>query len=56
MLKNFNKKNSFFNIMEPAMDVFITLIIKIFILRLIITFHKIVISFLRFNEFKSFIQ
>ena len=56
MLKDFNKKNSFSNtikfIIKPIIDIFITFILKAFNLRFIITFYKIVISILKFNELR----
>lgn len=53
MLKNLDKKDSFFNIINSAINILITFIIKIFILKLIITFYKIVISSLKLNKLKS---
>ena len=53
ILKNFNKKNSFFDIIKPTIDISITLILKTFNLRLIITSYKTIISILKYNKSKT---
>ena len=56
ILKKFNKKDFFFNtikfIIEFIMNIFITLILKIFNLRLILTSYKTIILILKFNKSK----
>ena len=56
MLKNLNKKDFFFNTINFAINIFITFILKIFILKLVMTSHKIVISFLKLNKLKTFLR